>query len=141
MGVVLLAGSLPAYSLDIGDDAARKATVRMAEAFNNDAMTLNNIAWTLVANENLADRYPALALKAAKRAIELTRRKNGQVLDTLARVYYSIGMVDRAITVQKSALAVADDSEKEQAQSALDYCKEIVKVAASVKASAQTETP
>ncbi len=49
------------------------------------------------------DERPAPSL-----AVELTAREDGAILDTLAAVYYRLGLLDRAIAVQEQAVARAE---------------------------------
>ncbi len=50
-----------------------------------------------------------LALRAAKRASELTNESDASILDTVARVYYEAGHLDEAIAWQKKAVAADTD--------------------------------
>ena len=54
--------------------------------------------------EKVSEKSLALAMKAATRAVELTERRNGRLLDTLARVYFRGGDVSQAIALQKTAV-------------------------------------
>lgn len=83
---------------------------------NGDA--LNALAWMVITNEEISWRDVELALETAKRAVELSKRKNPAILDTLARVWFEIGAHDKAIAVQKEAVAAAggpDDPTKSDA--------------------------
>lgn len=66
---------------------------------------LNAVAWVLV---DPADKFPNpdldLALKAAERSAYLTKREDGAILDTLARVHFLKGDVPKAIELQKLAI-------------------------------------
>ena len=53
---------------------------------------------------------PARALEFATKAVELTERKKGYILDTLAAALFFDGQTDEAIKVQKEAIAVKDIS-------------------------------
>lgn len=56
-------------------------------------------------------RDPAAALKAAKRAVELSGGKESAPTDTLARAYFEAGMLDQAIETQKKACSLDDKDE------------------------------
>lgn len=93
----------------------------MVERFWDDAENLNAVAWMAVtAPFVLCD--PETALKAAERAAELSQRKDAAILDTLARVYYSIGRLPEAIRLQEEAIRhAADKAEDKELQTTLDY--------------------
>jgi len=68
------------------------------------ARLLNQIAWSI--SERDEPRDLDLALRAAKRANELSEEGDASILDTLARVCYEQGNLEDAITWQKKAVAV-----------------------------------
>ncbi len=93
--------------------------------FNNPEK-LNLVAWTIVDPETkTATRDLELAMKAAEKAVELTKGENGAVLDTLARVHYWKGDIGKAIEIQTKAVEKsADDPEMlGQLQEVLDAYK------------------
>jgi tetratricopeptide (TPR) repeat protein len=53
-----------------------------------------------------------LARKAAERAVELDGGRDAHSLDTLARVHFRLGNVDRAQELQRRAVELADESWK-----------------------------
>ena len=69
----------------------------------NNANGLNGVAWTIADNANVKNRDFDIALKAAKRANELTDEKDVAILDTLARVYYETGDLKSALMWQRKA--------------------------------------
>lgn len=79
---------------------------------DDDRVALNLVAWKLVTAENVSMRQPAAALKAAKRAVALSESKDAAILDTMARVYHVIGMLDEAVEAQRAA-AGADGADDE----------------------------
>jgi hypothetical protein len=82
---------------------------------------LNGVAWMIVDPEfDTTGRDLDLALKAAKRADELAEGKKPEVIDTLARVYFLRGDVADAVRLQKRAVELVDEEEKEMYQKALD---------------------
>jgi thiol-disulfide isomerase/thioredoxin len=71
----------------------------------NDAQSLNEVAWRIVDPERTPEKQDLpLAMKAAKRAMELTENKDGMIADTLARVYHDQGNLDKALEVQEQAV-------------------------------------
>ena len=74
----------------------------LAQAWE-DSNTLNSIAWKVVDDEGVKERNLEFAMKAAVRANELTESKDAAILDTLARVFYEQGALDKAIEWQKKS--------------------------------------
>lgn len=86
---------------------------------------LNEIAWMIVDPEmSIAKRDLDLAMKAAEKAVELSKR-NPSIVDTLARVYYWKGDLTKAIELQTEAVENAAGNEDELAslQPTLDQYK------------------
>ncbi len=81
-------------------DAARTKLVELA--WENPVM-LNQVAWEMAIAAGTSEGDLALALKAAKRAAELSNHKDSAILDTLARVYYEQGDLESAIQWQQRA--------------------------------------
>jgi thiol-disulfide isomerase/thioredoxin len=77
---------------------------------------LNGIAWAIVDPEGqLKTRNLDLAMKAASKAVELTKSKDHNILDTLARVHACKGEWQKAIELEKQALALVGDDEEVKA--------------------------
>ena len=75
----------------------------------DDAGLLNTLAWEIAGDQRkLAKPDYALAIMMAKRGVELTKEKDGFVLDTLAYAYFKSGDIDKAISTQEKALSAAD---------------------------------
>ena len=74
----------------------------------DDANALNAFAW------NLLDKTPAelqdldFALEVATRASELTDNESAMILDTLARAYWELGEIYKAIAWQQKAVEFAE---------------------------------
>ena len=66
----------------------------------------------------------ALCEKLATRAVELTDRKDGAILDTLARVHFEKGNIDKAIELQTEAVAKAQPEMKAEIEKTLAQYKE-----------------
>jgi tetratricopeptide (TPR) repeat protein len=74
------------------------------ELKQNDAAVHNNIAYLYVSANDERFRDKAKALEHAKKAAELSKEKNAEILDTLARAYFINGMVKEAIDAENKAL-------------------------------------
>jgi len=115
-----------------GDLAGILATRRKAaEALAGSATGLNELAWDLVTEEKLELRDPGLALKCAEESVRLSKRKDAAALDTLARAWYELGMVEKAVELQKESLAAASNAdERTQIKEALEYYEAVLKARA-----------
>jgi Flp pilus assembly protein TadD len=69
----------------------------------NDAAIHNNIAYLYVSANDESFRDKVKALEHAKKAAELSKEKNAEILDTLARAYFINGMVKEAIDAENKA--------------------------------------
>ncbi|MEM7308254.1 MAG: redoxin family protein [Planctomycetota bacterium] len=78
-----------------------------------DATKLNGLAWKIVdPRTDYPERDLDLALRAAKASVELDGGANAASLDTLARVYFLRGELQRAIELQRKAVEVAPERQK-----------------------------
>ena len=85
-----------------------------------NSMTLNQVAWTIVDPEGKVEKRDLdLAMKAAQAASDLTDNKDGAILDTLARVYFVKGDKEKAIEIQKKAIASAEGRMKKELEETL----------------------
>jgi thiol-disulfide isomerase/thioredoxin len=84
---------------------------------------LNQLAWGILTdNEYEEERDKKLALAGAKKANDLTKGEDWNVIDTLARAHFENGDATLAADLQKKAIAIA---EREKAASDdLDFLKE-----------------
>ena len=101
-------------------EEASKVRNELIELAWDDASVLNGVAWETASAENPTDLE--LALKAAKRASEIREDKDAAILDTLARCYYELGQLDKAIEVQQKAVDL--DSNMQAITEALKRYKE-----------------
>ena len=91
-----------------------------------DAQALNQFAWILVDPDGpftKETRDMDLATKAATKAVEFSGEKDGTIIDTLARVYFIKGDIDKAIELQTKAISLVPEEQKAQLQPALDEYK------------------
>ncbi|WP_422927281.1 redoxin family protein [Singulisphaera sp. PoT] len=79
--------------------------------WKDDSDALNFLALTIVVEERKAPPSPpvlALAMRAAERAVEITRGESGRILDTLGRVCFASGDPGRAARLEEKALSLAE---------------------------------
>jgi thiol-disulfide isomerase/thioredoxin len=86
----------------------------------DDPQILNAMAWFTVDEPGIETRDLDFALKAAKRANELTKGEDPAILDTVARIYYEKGDVKKAIELQKQAVDKAEGRMADQLREALE---------------------
>jgi thiol-disulfide isomerase/thioredoxin len=84
---------------------------KILEKGNNNAEVLNALAWVIVDPDN-ADKIEKkdleLALKAAKRADEVSKSSEAHIVDTLATVHHCKGDLKTALDLQKKAVALVE---------------------------------
>ena len=96
-------------------DAALALGESMMESSKDEPNALNQVAWGVVDPENKGEPDPKLAklaLKAARRADELTNGKSIPIMDTLAESLYRNGKYDEAIEVEQKALKLLEEETK-----------------------------
>ena len=95
-----------------GDKAkAEKLAKELAATKSRNAFLINELAWTLLTDENIKDRNLPLAMKLAKTAYDASEGKAPHILDTYSRALFDSGKVSEAILQQKKAIALAQDAE------------------------------
>jgi tetratricopeptide (TPR) repeat protein len=72
---------------------------------------LNNLAWIFATSSSAECQDHKKALALAKKAVELKRE--AYILDTLAEAYFVNGFVQEALTVEKMALSLAGENDRE----------------------------
>lgn len=108
---------LAAFKLDLlknKDEAEFHAYAKkLSEGmYKDDAMMLNQIAWTIVDDESGIKKPDLeLATTIATRACELSKNSNAMILDTLAFAQFKSGKIDDAIKTQEKAIAVMDKTQ------------------------------
>jgi tetratricopeptide (TPR) repeat protein len=70
----------------------------------NDAAIHNNIAYLYVSANDESFRDNTKSLEHAKKAAELSKEKNAEILDTLARAYFINGQIKEAVEIENRAL-------------------------------------
>ena len=89
----------------------------MLESCKDDSDRLNRIAWTVVDPDRQQppdSRLARIALKAAKRAEELTKGENVALLDTLACALYRDGDYAGAAATEERALRRLEKEAKDR---------------------------
>lgn len=109
-------------SLQHDEPAAYPYALKLAEGpFKDNPAVLNDMAWSIVddkAKLNAPD-YD-VALKIAKRAVEVSKSEDATILDTLGFAYYRKGDYDKAIETQEKALKELDKQQNVPAQTRKD---------------------
>ncbi|MGA2497969.1 MAG: redoxin family protein [Tepidisphaeraceae bacterium] len=118
------AGDLLAMKFDVlmkkkDYDAAYKLGDKLLDKLKDEPEALNELAWSIATEEGIEKRDLDLAEKLAVRAVEASKGEDGAILDTLARVYFDKGQVDKAIEFQTKAVAKASEDLKEQVEATL----------------------
>jgi thiol-disulfide isomerase/thioredoxin len=121
-------GGMDATRLDIlfGKEdyaAAYKLARKQSDAHKGDAMFQNQLAWRIVADENIKERDLAVAELCATRANDASQAKDPTILDTVARVKFMQGQKQQAIELQEKAVRLADGDMKAQLEKTLDSYK------------------
>jgi thiol-disulfide isomerase/thioredoxin len=81
----------------------------VGSVLKENAGMLNELAWSIVAPEapKASADAVSLALKAAKRADELTQGKDAGIADTLAKAYFDSGRLAEAVQAQERAVQLS----------------------------------
>ena len=103
--------------------AAYKYAARLSEAHPENSFMHNELAWRIATQKGIEERDLDLAAKLARRANEITKEKDPEILDTLARVLYMKGEKDSAVEHQTKAVELADANRKQKYQATLDTYK------------------
>jgi TPR repeat protein len=79
------------------------------EAERGESWPLNEVAWLLATTDIPEIRDGRTAIQYAERAVAATSRMDASLLDTLAAAYAEDGQFDKAVSIQKEALALVQD--------------------------------
>ncbi|WP_134088644.1 thioredoxin fold domain-containing protein [Olivibacter sp. XZL3] len=112
---------LQVYQMRKDWDSFQPAVVAYMEKHGADVnpQMLNSFAWTVFENCEDPDCIAA-ALAWSKKSIDATNSKEPTFLDTYANLLYKMGRKDEAIAVEKNALALVSEGDKDQYQTTLD---------------------
>lgn len=98
-----------------GDFAeAGQVAEALVKKLADDAQDLNNFAWELLTEKPFVGHFTAIAQRAAERANELTRHQSWAYLDTLALARFENGDVSGAIELQKKAIELAAERNRDE---------------------------
>jgi membrane associated rhomboid family serine protease len=86
-----------AYGLLDPATAAAGRGARLLEDRQAPALLLNNEAWRIATADEASEDELELALRLARRAVRATERKEANLLDTLAEVYFQLGRSEEAV--------------------------------------------
>jgi len=106
----------------------RKWADNHIDKFAGNALAMTTLAITLCRIDDLALRMPDVALKAAKAAYEASKQNDLHAIEIYARASYEIGALDRAVSLQEQAVALAKGEEKDVSQNVLKFynlCKKL----------------
>jgi protein O-mannosyl-transferase len=81
---------------------------------------MNNLAWLLATSKETAIYNPDKAVVLAKRACELTKYKQPDLLDTLAVAYAAAGDFSKAVETAEKALELCQSSEQNTLKSEIE---------------------
>lgn len=82
----------------------------LADAYADDYITLNDLAWGVVSHPDVQSRDLEFALEMSQRANALRGYADYALLDTHARIHWMRGDRDRAIEWQRRSVTLAPDS-------------------------------
>ncbi len=94
---------------DLLDEAFRFGRRAAEGVLRDDAERLKSMAWSILEAPGLARRDLDLALVAVERAAEITRRRDADVLDTLARTHFRRAEFSKAVETQKRAVELTTE--------------------------------
>lgn len=104
-------GTVDEYMGAIGENGDPAKATELAKQIEEldiqDPSLLNALAWDILTSERVKQRDFPLATRLAKKAMDATEEKRGDILDTYARALFDAGHVAEAIAYQKKAVAAA----------------------------------
>jgi len=83
---------------------------KLIESARDNALLLNDAAWTLLTEGEFPAPVIELALKASERSNEITGGKNWMYLDTLALAKFKTGAKEEAVELQRKAVALGEEA-------------------------------
>jgi peroxiredoxin len=105
------------YALAKKDDAPvdklKELGGKLVELGGHDTDFMSRVASMIVKSRKIKHRDLDLALRAAEKAIELTKGKDCEINELCARVYYEKGDIDGAVKYLRKALSVCEDFDHE----------------------------
>ncbi|MFM7242566.1 MAG: trypsin-like peptidase domain-containing protein [Planctomycetaceae bacterium] len=92
-----------------GRERARELAETILRDHADDALTLDSLAWGILTDDALPHRDVALAVRAARRAHELTGGDDAEVLETLARALVTAGDRAEGLALHRRAIELSAD--------------------------------
>jgi hypothetical protein len=92
-----------------GAEAASAIGAEILRDHADDALTLDSLAWGILTDNALPRRDLPLALRAARRAHDLTAGDDVQVLETYGRALVMTGSRAEGIAMHRQAINLCDD--------------------------------
>ena len=92
-----------------GREPAAAIAERILRDRGDDALTLDSLAWGILTDDALPHRDLALALRAARRAHEITNGEDVEVLETYARALVMNGRREDGLATQRRAIELCGD--------------------------------
>ena len=83
------------------------------------AVAHNDLAWLLATCSKKSVRNPKVALTHAEKAVSMTKREDGQFLDTLAAAHALAGDWDKAVATAREAVKLLDGADQYSADQRL----------------------
>lgn len=119
-------------SLYVSEPTQRESIRKWAEdhiaRFADKADAMTTLALTLSRIDDLALRMPDVVLKAARAAYQESKQRDFRAIEIYARASYEIGALDKAISLQEQAVAIASGDDKDESEKVLKFyglCKEL----------------
>jgi tetratricopeptide (TPR) repeat protein len=85
---------------------------KVLELLPSNPQALNELAWILSTCKTGEVRDGRRSVELAQKAVEITKSKNPQYLDTLAAAYAETGQFDLAVKTQQKAISLLTDQEE-----------------------------
>jgi thiol-disulfide isomerase/thioredoxin len=108
------AGLFNKYLNAVGEDGDKEKAADLAkkiEALNlKDTDTLDNMATTILTDENIKERDFSLATRFAKAGVDASEGKDFTAYDVYARALFESGNMSEAIEAEKKAIALCEDN-------------------------------
>jgi thiol-disulfide isomerase/thioredoxin len=102
-------------------EPAYRLMARISEANLKNAGLQNDLAWRLVTDKSIQQPDLKLAGVLATRANEAAGGKDANIVDTLARVNFLQGRLERAVAFEEQAVVLASGEQKTQFQKVLGH--------------------
>ncbi|MBI4718892.1 MAG: tetratricopeptide repeat protein [Planctomycetes bacterium] len=107
--------------------AALACAEDLFQTIHDDANDLNTFAWELLTEARYEGQYAELALKFSQRSNELTNQKAWAYVDTLALAKFESGDAESAVALEKRAIELCKDKNRNDLKNALARFEEGLK--------------